>query len=121
MNVLNVKSRSARCAPRSNKFRDCAADLPARRGRPYSAATAFFDLRGVLAALAAARFFGLAGAAAALAGDLAAGAFLGADWRAGRLRRDVEPPPLSTRASISAAASSSVTVSGVFSFGRLAL
>src|SRR6185295_17854890 len=105
MSVLNVKSRSARCAPRRNKFRVCATDLPARRGRPYSAATAFFDLRGVLAALAAARFFGLAaGAAAALAGDLASGAFLGADWRAGRLRRDVEPPPLSTRASISAAA-----------------
>src|SRR5665213_3877917 len=100
------------------KCRVCAADLPARRRPPYSAAsTAFFDLRGALAVLAAARFFGLAAA-----GALGAAAFFaGAPPRAGRLRRALEPPPLSMRASIRPTASSRVTVSGVLSDGRLAL
>src|SRR4051812_12129670 len=82
----------------------------------YSAASvAFFDFFGALAALAAARFFGLAAPA------LGAAAFFAGAPRAGRFRRALEPPPLSARASISPTASSSVMVSGVFSFGRLAL
>src|SRR6188508_782227 len=86
------------------------------RRSPYSAASgAFFDFFGVLAALAAARFFGLAARA------LGAAAFFAGAPRAGRFRRALEPPPLSARASISPTASSSVMVSGVFSFGRLAL
>src|SRR6476619_4103019 len=113
MNCLNVNRRSARRAPRCNKFKDGAADLPAQGPRHSAAWIAFLDLRGALAALAAARFFGLAAGAAAAC-------FTGAP-RAGRLRRALEPPPLSARASISPTASSSVMVSGVFSFGRLAL
>src|SRR3569833_3770072 len=77
----------------------------------YSAAsTAFLDLRGVLAVLAAARFFGLAtfGAAAFLAAAAS-------PPRAGRMRRALEPPPRSARASTSIAASSSEMVSGVLS------
>src|SRR6185295_14064012 len=87
----------------------------------YSAAsTGFFDLRGALAVLAAARFLGLAASPLAAAAFGAAAFFAGAP-RAGRLRRALDPPPLSARASISPTASSSVMVSGVFSFGRLAL
>src|SRR6267154_263231 len=115
MNCLNVNRRSTRRAPRCNKFKDGAADLPARAPRYSAAWIAFFDLRGALAALAAARFFGLAAAA------FGAAAFFTGAPRAGRLRRALDPPPLSARASISPTASSSVMVSGVFSFGRLAL
>src|SRR6188474_2250567 len=81
--------------------------FPAR----HSAAGGALVLRAPLAVLAAARFFDLA------AGGLAVTAGL----RAGRLRRAVEPPPRAARASIRAAASSSVMVSGVLSPGRLAL
>src|SRR5256885_11667257 len=116
MNCLNVNSRTARRAPRWNKFKDGAADLPARTPRYSAASIAFFDLRGALAALATARFFDLAVGAA-----FGAAAFLAGAPRAGRLRRALDPPLLSARASISPTASSSVMVSGVFSFGRLAL
>src|SRR5262245_48405154 len=92
----------------------------------YSAASAFFDLRGAFAALAAARFFGFAGAAAFALAAGARAAFFAAGRalspRAGRFLRAVEPPPeRAARSSISAAASSSVMVSGVLSPGRLAL
>src|SRR6476619_6515959 len=115
MNCLNVNRRNARRAPRCYKFKDGATDLPARTLRYSAASIAFFDLRGVLAALATARFFGLAATA------FGAAAFFAGAPRAGRLRRALDPPPLSARASISPTASSSVMVPGVFSFGRLAL
>src|SRR4051812_7095371 len=102
---------------------------PVRSQRSYSAASAFgvfafLDLLGAFAALAAARFFGLASALAVLAfaGALGAAALVALAPRAGRFLRALEPPPVaSARASISAAASSNVIVSGVLSFGRLAL
>src|SRR3954451_18028654 len=103
MNCLKVNRRSARFGPRWNKFKDGAAVLPARRPRYSAASMAFFDLRGALAALAAARFFGLAAGAA-----FGAAAFFAGAPRAGRFRLAVEPPPLSAGASISPPASSSV-------------
>src|SRR5690242_15889512 len=103
MNCLNVYRQSARRAPRWNKFKDGAADLPARQPCYSAASMRFFDLRGDLAALATARFFGLAAGAA-----FGAAAFFTGAPRGGRLRRAREPPPLSARASISPTASSSV-------------
>src|ERR1700744_3824011 len=92
------------------------SDSPA--GGRYSAASiGFLVLRAPLAALAAARFFGLAAAVSLAVAFFAAAV----PPRAGRLRRAVEPPPRAARSSINAAASSSVTVSGVLSFGRFAL
>src|SRR4051794_1381195 len=103
---------------------------------PYSAASAFggfafLDLLWALAALAAAAFFGFAsvlaadlGAALALAAAFAvlgAAALVALSPRAGRFRRALELPLFGGRASIRAAASSSVMVSGVLSVGRLAL
>src|SRR5262245_42918915 len=77
----------------------------------HSAAGGALVLRALLAPLAAARFFDLdAGGLAVVAG-----------LRGGRFRRALEPPPRAARASIRATASSSVMLSGVLSFGRLAL
>src|SRR4051812_11635095 len=92
----------------------CAAPRPGQAGCYSAASVGFFDLRGALATLAAPRFFAFAAAFGGAA--LAAGAD-----RAGRLRREVDPPPRSARASTSPAASSRVMVSGVLSFGRFAL
>src|SRR5262245_57497530 len=96
-----------RGALRCRILKGTAAALPAS----HSAAGGALVFRAVLALLAAVRFFDLD------AGGLAGAAAL----RGGRFRRAVEPLLRAARASIRAAASSSVMVSGVLSFGRLAL
>ena len=91
---------------------------PAALPADHSAASAF-GLRGALG-------FGCLRRRASwrLRGALCGASRLGwpAALRAGRLRRDVEPPPVrSARASSSTIASSSVIVSGVLSPGSVAL
>src|SRR6476661_10703019 len=103
---------------------------PRRLRKPYSGPEAYsaadalgaafgaFDFLADFAVLAAARFLGFSAEAFFGAG---AAFLVAASPRAGRLRRALEPPVFSARASIKPTASSSVTCSGVLSLGRLAL